>query len=834
MVAYVRKKLYLCMRIFKKINNLYLMNKLLFIFLLIISGYCHAEETDTITHVQLQEVSVVAVKERRQMRQQPVSVSMVDKNQLTANHITSLKGTSNLVPNMFIPDYGSRLTSAIYIRGIGSRINTPAVGLYVDNIPYIDKSAFDFNFYDIERVDVLRGPQGVLYGRNTMGGLVHVYTKNPLYYCGTNLHMGFATGDSHRNVALTHYHQFSNTLALSAGGYYEGSDGFFRNDYLDRKSDAMQSGGGHLRTVFTPSSRLTLDLNLSYDYSDEGAYPYYLLGTTSAAGYLEGMEKNIGKITNNRESSYRRSLFNAGLNIAYDADAWQMNAITAYQGISDRMFMDQDFMSPDIYTLEQRQRINTITEELTFKSKGKRYWDWITGVNFMYQSLHTDGPVKFYSDGMRWLESNVNKVLPSVDRIDLLKMMGFTGMGINFRGESLLMDGSYETPTFNMALFHQSTFHLTERFSASVGLRFDYEHQQMTYHSPANVQYGFTMPNVNNEKMAVNLQQLESHISYDGCMKDNRFKILPKIALQYDINTLSNVYASVAMGQRSGGYNLQMFSDLLQGALRVDMMDGVKKGVGDYLDVLASDPELHVPAFVPELVRGIMDENMPKFEIPTTDQVVYRPETSWNYELGTHLSLADRSLFLDAAVFYNRIFDQQIARFAPAGFGRMMVNAGKSESYGTELSCRWLPTQSLSLAASYGFTHATFLDYDDGQGRDYAGCRVPYVPMHSMDIDAAYTWHLKPGAMNLRTISVGTNVYGAGNIYWTEDNSLVQPFYATLAARLNIEAEHFGVTLWGKNLTDNVYQTFCFVSANRIFEQRSKPLQIGIDVNIKL
>ena len=83
--------------------------------------------------------------------------------------MTSIKHLTGLVPNFYMPDYGPRLTSAIYIRGIGSRINTPAVGLYVDNVPYLDKSAFDFNTYDIERIDVLRGPQSTLYGRNAMG-----------------------------------------------------------------------------------------------------------------------------------------------------------------------------------------------------------------------------------------------------------------------------------------------------------------------------------------------------------------------------------------------------------------------------------------------------------------------------------------------------------------------------------------------------------------------------------------------------------------------------------------------------------------------------------------
>jgi len=78
---------------------------------------------------------------------------------MQAYQINSLKSMNGIVPNLFIPDYGSKLTSAIYIRGVGSRINTPSVGLYVDDIPYIDKSAFDFSFSDIENIEVLHGPQ---------------------------------------------------------------------------------------------------------------------------------------------------------------------------------------------------------------------------------------------------------------------------------------------------------------------------------------------------------------------------------------------------------------------------------------------------------------------------------------------------------------------------------------------------------------------------------------------------------------------------------------------------------------------------------------------------
>lgn len=785
---------------------------------------CSAEDTDTLRQIQLQEVNVTSIKESGQMRQQPASVSLISKSQLAANHITSLKGTSNLVPNIFIPDYGSRLTSAIYIRGIGSRINTPAVGLYVDNIPYVDKSAFDFNFYDIERVDVLRGPQGVLYGRNTMGGLVHIYTKNPQYYSGTDVHLGYATGDNHRNVSLTHYHNVSDKLTFSLGGYYEGGDGFFRNDFTGKKADGIQSGGGRVRGVFTPTERLMFDLNVGYDYSDEGAYPYYYAGTLSGT---EQYADAIGKISNNRESRYRRGLLNVGLNIGYKADAWQMNVVTAYQNINDRMFMDQDFLTPDIYTLEQCQKVNTVTEEITFKSTGNRRWEWLTGVNLMYQALHTDGPVIFYQDGLRFLEHNINSVMPDMSSIPMMQKMGFTGMSVNFYGDELLMDGSYETPTFNAALFHQSTFHFTDHLSASLGIRFDYDHQQMTYHSPADVRYMFSMPNSISPAMSVMLKELESHILYDGKIKNDRFRLLPKLAVKYDIDNGNNIYASVAMGQRSGGYNLQMFSDLLQGAMRVDMMNSIKQGIGDYLDAIAK----RAPGMPVETIKQTIAKNMPEFQTPTTEQVVYRPEYSWNYELGTHLTLADRTLMLDAAVFYSRIYDQQIARFAPSGLGRMMVNAGKSQSCGGEMSLRWIPTRSLAITGNYGYTHATFVDYDDGQGNDYAGKYVPYVPMHNMNIDAAYTWWLN-GEGLVRNISLGANCAGAGRTYWTEDNSAWQNFYATLGARLAVAMNHCTVTLWGKNLTASKYNTFYFESAGRGFEQHCKPLHVGVDVTL--
>jgi len=804
-----------------------------------------SETTDTLRLVDLDEVEVTAsVKETGLIRQQPMSATRLGSQLMASHQVTSLKGASNLAPNFFIPDYGSRLTSAIYIRGIGSRINTPAVGLYVDDIPYLDKSAFDFNFYDIERVDILRGPQGTLYGRNTMGGLVRITTRNPFYHEGTDVRLSYSTGDNRRMASLTHYHRISDQLAFSAGGYYEGKSGFFENQTTGEKVDGLQSGGGRVRAIYRPSERLSFDLNASYDYSDEGAYPYYYMGSTTAD---EAYPELLDKISNNRESRYRRSLLNVGLNIGYQGEGWQLNAITGYQGIRDRMFMDQDFIAADIYTLEQKQRIHTWTEEIVLKNRTEGRWQWLTGLNLMCQSLHTEAPVTFYRDGLDWLTGNINSAMPDIGQIQMLQLMGFEGMAVNFRGNELLMSGTYETPLFSAALFHQSSLRLTDQLSATLGLRLDYEHQRLDYDSPADVLYGFAMPNSTNVKMAVDLQELESHIGYQGSRTNDRCRLLPKVALKYEFDRDNNLYTSFSMGQRSGGYNLQMFSDLLQGALRVDMMEGIKVGVGEYLDYLvANNPNIpkQIPdpdnagsvVPLPEYVRRVMAQNMPQFQVPEPDQVVYKPEYSCNWEVGTHLSLCDRRLSLDAALFYNRIYDQQIARFAPSGLGRMMVNAGKSQSCGAEWSSVWRPSEHLAVGLNYGFTHASFLAYDDHSGHDYTGCYVPFVPRHTLDGDVAYTFLFNHPSV--RSLTLGTSCTGAGRIYWTESNlwadgsDASQPFYAQLNARASLVTSHFTLTLWGKNLTSSHYNSFVFESASRRFEQRCKPLHFGADLSL--
>ncbi|KAA6337891.1 Pesticin receptor [termite gut metagenome] len=730
---------------------------------------------DTLKVVNVEEVIVIAdPKENRKLREQPVAVTLLSQEDMRANQVTSLKNLTALVPNIFIPDYGSKLTSAIYIRGIGSRINTPAVGLYVDNVPYLDKSAYDFSYADIERIDVLRGPQGTLYGRNTMGGLVRVYTKSPFNYQGTDVRLSAGTYDNY-NVSLTQYHRVSDKFAFSAGGFYESAGGFFDNAYLNKKIDPVHAGGGRIRSIYLPSDNLKLDLNVSYEYSDQGGYAYGLYdkktGVSAAPAY-------------NDESNYYRGLLNAGLNLEYSGANFTFNSVTGYQYLKDRMFMDQDFSSDDVYTLAQSQKQSTLTEEITFKSRGNRRWDWAIGAFGFYQNLKTDAPVTFKKGGLDMIESFMNEAMSAAGAPVSIKILD----------ETMPVYGLYDTPVWGTALFHQSTFNdlFVDKLSATLGLRLDYEKTAITHDTHASLRVQTYM---RGNPMG---EPPTSDYAINGKEEDTYLQFLPKLALKYAFDSQNSVYASVSRGYRSGGYNIQMFSDTIQGQMR---SQPGSKSTGD----------------IKEVIR-------------------YKPEYSWNYETGSHLTLLPNSLWADVALFYTDITNQQIARFTKSGLGRIMVNAGRSRSYGAEASLRANITDAVSFNTNYGYTHATFTDYKTNQiaeGNEipinYTGKRVPFVPVHTLSVGGQYT--LKCGKSSfVDELRFHADYIGAGKIYWTEKNDVAQNFYGTLNWRISVIAGNAQVDFRMRNTLNQKYTTFYFESMGNGFTQANRPMEFGADV----
>lgn len=771
---------------------------------------------DTTKVIDIEEVVVIASpKENTKLRQLPVAASLISQKEMQEYQINSLKGVSNLVPNFFIPDYGSRLTSAVYIRGIGARINTPSVGLYVDNIPYIDKSAFDFNFFDIERIDVLRGPQGTLYGRNTMGGLVKVHTRSPFSYQGTDIKLSAATYNNY-SASLTHYHRISNQLAFSAGGFYEYKGGFFKNHApsVNKKADELSAGGGRIRAIWLPNENLKLDFTVNYEYGDQGGYAY---------GLYDKATQQIAPIAYNDESTYRRGLLNAGVNIEYQANSFILSAVTGYQNLNDHMFLDQDFTEADIFNLTQKQKLNTISEEIILKSKPGKNWQWTTGAFGFYQWLNTDGPVTFKEEGVKnQIEYNINKIFQNIKS---------PIMSMQINNPELYIPGNFDTPVLSGAIYHQSTYNnlFIEGLSVTAGLRLDYEKTSMKYSSynePMDFDFSLSFAP---GRPGMEYKNLLAKSRLSGEEKNDYLQLLPKFALQYDFNKQNNIYASVSKGYRSGGYNIQMFSDLIQGELKNAMIDALKEKMID-----AEMPE--------ERVDNILTQNIPGYgeSANIKESTIYKPEYSWNYEIGAHLTLFDNKLQADLAAFYMDTHDQQIAQFSENGFGRMTVNAGKSRSIGAEAALRTQITDAFSVHGAYGLTHATFRDYQSREKNadgelvtvSYNGNFVPFVPRHTLTVGGEYTFRFKKAAA-FDYLSLNLYYSGAGKIYWTEQNDIEQKFYGTLNARVSTMLKGIQIDVWASNFLDKQYTAFYFESMGRSFMQKGRPRQFGIDLRYK-
>lgn len=760
---------------------------------------------DTTKVIDIEEVVVIATpKENNRLRQQAISSTSLSQNEMRNNSVTSVKALSGLVPNLFIPDYGSKLTTSVYVRGIGSRINTPAVGLYVDNIPFIDKSAFDFNYSDIERIDVMRGPQGTLYGRNTMGGLIRVFTKSPFTYQGTDIRLSAATYNDYK-ASLTHYHRISSQFAFSTGLFYEHKGGFFKNNFNNKRIDTDDEFGGRFRAIYLPSENLKLDFTLNYEYTNQGGYPYEYTGRTD--GKTEDRGEYIGKISYNRECGYKRNLLNGGLNLEHQADNFILSSVTGFQYLYDQMNLDQDFTEADIYTIMQKQNSKTISEELVLKSKPGNRWQWTTGVSGFYQWLKTDGPVTFQEAGIQSLiEDNINAGLSHLPA-------GAPTLAAKITTRPLPVSGVFDTPILNGAIYHQSTINdvLVEGLSVTAGLRLDYEKLKLDYNSVCDMNFDFSVSAPFLPTAIV--RQLNTKTQFIGKESTDYLQLLPKFTIQYAWNSNNNVYATVSKGYRSGGYNIQMFSDLIQNNMRSDMMNAIKQD-----EVLGK-------------FAGMMP-NVPASDVNVSDATLYKPEYSWNYEVGSHTTWFDDRLQADVALFYMDTHDQQISRFAESGLGRITVNAGKSRSLGAEASLRAQVTDAFSLNGSYGYTYATFTDYVVSDEENYNGNYVPFVPKHTFNAGAQYVFGLRNGAI-FDNITINANYKAAGRIYWTEQNNASQALYGTLNGRVSFNKGNGQLAFWINNALNTDYQAFYFETMNRGFAQKGRPLQVGVDIRCR-
>lgn len=726
------------------------------------------------TTILVDRVQVTAIKQGMVLRSEPIASTIVGRTQAERKQITTLKGLADVVPNLHIPDYGSRMTSSIYVRGLGARIDQPAIGLTIDNVPVMQKNAFDMELSDIERMEVLRGPQSTLYGRNTMGGVVNIYTLSPFRYEGARLQMGYSTGNT-LSLRVSFYEQFSDKWATSVSAYRTSSDGFFKNCLTGADTDWEKNYGGRWKLLFRNNKGLRIENTLALAETEQGGYPYAFLGGRSAGvTNSDGYAVTPGQIAYNDSCRYERLTVSDGLTIQYETDRHSLTSITSYQYTDDDMRLDNDFTPLDYFTLQQTIEEHVITEDILFRSKGDRKYHYLFGLYGFYRDQQLEAPVVFKPAG--------------IDALIFAAANQASGGRVQMQAlDKMPLASKFDSPAYGFAAYHESSFSFG-RFEAKAGIRVEHERVSLDTHGSGTLKYALkagAMPFPMEQEPVV----LETESSY----KQDFTEFLPKLSLIYRFDENRNLYASVSRGFKAGGYNTQIYSDILKEMLQTQAMGGTYE---------------------------------------EQDIMSYKPEYSWNYELGGHFSCAEGAIRGDFALFMIDCRDQQLTVLADASStGRMMTNAGRTRSLGGEVALLFKPWRSLDIDLAYGYTEATFRDYIDGEN-NYRGNYVPFAPRHTLT--AGLTWTIPTGVKWLGDVVLHGGMKGVGKIYWNEENNAHQPFYTTFNASVRLEHKNYSLDFWGQNLTDKEADIFYFESIGNRFVQRGRPRMLGVTLRINI
>lgn len=624
----------------------------------------------------LEEIVVTARKREESLQDAPVAVSAYTNYELKVRNITSTDRLADVTPNLTFdshaPGSGSNSASQIFIRGIGqtdfTAVTDPGVGLYVDGVYYARSIGGAFDFLDVERIEILRGPQGTLFGRNTIGGAVSIHTRRPGEEFGGSVEAEIGS-DAMRNIALDLDVPILDTLLGKITLASRKRDG-----YVDRVFDGKELGdddslSGRLAVQWRPTDSFELFFAMDGIKEREQGSPSVSLGLNDLQAFAHvtniqipacvsfgrppapplgtGGDPDCVNFTRFKdkyesggtgEVASELDYWGASLTASWDVgETLNIKSITAYRDMDSYSARDGDntpyriFHTQDPFTHEQWSQ--------EFQLGGRALDDrltWLLGLYYFQEEADNPNPVQF--------------PLPYVGE--------FVSGG--------------RTDNDNFAAFGQATWDATDRLHLTLGLRYTDETKRFSAYSfiPQGAYYikgGAGSPAVRfydcptGAEAGCNGIAGRRFTAGDRLVPAGEYERkfddwTPMVNVAYDVNDEVMVYATWSQGFKSGGFDQRYNEDFLDG--------------------------------------------------PTS----FEPETATTRELGMKSTWLDNLLRLNVAAFLTDYEDQQI--IVREGFAPITFNAGESEIKGLELEASFVPTESWLLQASLGYIDAEYTRLD--------------------------------------------------------------------------------------------------------------------------
>lgn len=679
----------------------------------------------------LQEpLTVTAQKIQQDLSDVPISMDVFSDQDISDAGMADLADLVQWTPNVHLRQ--DSFENTLIIRGISAfhtSLNSPA-GIYIDDVSLPLVYMHNLDLLDLARVEILKGPQGTLYGKNSESGVVNLITVKPGEIFSGKAVIGAGNYDTYQAKLMLNGPLVLDKLFAGFAFSHEQSDGFTENLYNGSDDIAGRSryfGRGSLR--FTPSDRLEISLVADVgDFDDTNGVKRWITAYPVTSVGDAAMTPEYQVSHNRTEEPYHQKSNGLALKIDFQGKSFNFLSITGHRAYDLDAGSDQDMTSLISRYSDFTYTNHLFSQELRVSSRDNGRLSWLAGI---YGSMDTT----------------------EVD-MDITMDMGPSTFS--------MVDNQSEIDSRSLALFGQTIWTPFERFHLTAGLRLDYQEMNGTLGSTAMLMTG------GNQDL-----NFDTDLDY--------FELLPKLCLSWDATPAAMVYASVARGYLSGGYNYA---------------------------ITGTDAST----------------------LPTEDNFTYDPEYTISYELGLKTQRPDRTLTLNTALFYIDIRDKQVSQpIEGLPDASEIVNAPRAYSLGGEMDITYRPARGFTLFGSLGYTYARFKDWVNSDGIDYDGKQLPDGPLYTYSLGASY--------MTMGGFSCRADILGMGKFYSDPQNTLGQGAYALVNLRMGYDTEHFGVALWVKNFFDTHYynsmSSLVYSGTTAVFAEDGAPRTFGIDITYR-
>jgi iron complex outermembrane receptor protein len=335
---------------------------------------------------RLDEVIVSALKKEEPLQKLPAGITALSARKAEEYRLWDVKDLTAIVPNLYAADPGDK-RNVSSVRGIVSTSYDPAVATYVDGVNQFNLDTYIPQLFDVERIEVLRGPQGTLYGRNAMGGVINIITKRPTNHTDGFVQANAGNYGMHRYSAGIRTPLVKNKLFMGIAGLYDKNNGFYTNEFNGSQYDRQSSLVGNYYLRWMPAGRWSFILNAKHSHNrNRGPFPL-IMGKEEALAHPFRLNQNaITKMVDN--------VFNTSLSVNHTGKHVNFSSQTSFQS-NHRYYtdpIDADFSPLDIITLinnygEEWNKVKVVTQELNLRSPASKTSPlrWASGTYLFHQ-----------------------------------------------------------------------------------------------------------------------------------------------------------------------------------------------------------------------------------------------------------------------------------------------------------------------------------------------------------------------------------------------------------------------------------------------------------------